>query len=119
MTRVERDVPAGLSVHVILDNDATHKTPGVAQWLRRHPRVHFDFTPTSASWLNLVELLFNELSRRQLRRLAVHSVAELIAAITTYLDRRNEDPTPFAWTASVRSILAKVRKAKDTLVSHR
>lgn len=118
MTRVERDVAAGLSVHVILDNYATHKTPDVARWLRRHPRVHFHFTPTSASWLNLVELLFNELSRRQLRRLAVHSVAELIAAITAYLDRRNENPTPFVWTASVRSILAKVRKAKDTLASH-
>jgi len=118
MTRVERDVAPGLSVHVILDNYATHKTPDVERWLRRHPRVHFHFTPTSASWLNLVELLFNELSRRQLRRLAVNSVAELIAAITAYLDRRNEDPTPFIWTASVRSILAKVRKAKDTLASH-
>ena len=62
--------------------------------------------------------LLNELSRRQLRRLAVNSVAELIAAITTCLDRRNEDPTPFVWTASVKSILAKVRKAKDTLASH-
>ncbi len=118
MTRVERDVAPGLSVHVILDNYATHKPPDVERWLRRHPRVHFHFTPTSASWLNLVELLFNELSRRQLRRLAVNSVAELIAAITAYLDHRNEDPTPFVWTASVRSILTKVRKAKDTLASH-
>jgi transposase len=118
MTRVERDVPAGLSVHVILDNYATHKTPDVEKWLRRHPRVHFHFTPTSASWLNLVELLFNELSRRQLRRLAVNSVAELVTAITKYLDRRNEAPTPFVWTASVRSILAKVHKAQDTLASH-
>lgn len=67
---------------------------------------------------NLVELLFNELSRRQLRRLADNSVAELIAAITAYLDHRNADPTPFVWTTSVRSILAKVRKAKDTLASH-
>jgi transposase len=118
MTRVERSVAKGLSVHVILDNYSTHKTPDVATWLRRHPRVHFHFTPTSASWLNLVELLFNELSRRQLRRLAVNSVDELIAAITTYLDHRNEDPMPFVWTASVRSILAKVRKAKETLASH-
>ena len=75
---------AGLSVHVILDNYATHKTPDVEPWLRRHPRVHFHFTPTSASWLTLVELLFNELSRRQLRRLAANSVAELLAAITAY-----------------------------------
>ena len=118
MTRVERTVPKGLSVHVILDNYSTHKTPDVDKWLGRHRRVHFHFTPTSASWLNLVELLFNELTRRQLRRLAVNSVDELIAAITTYLDRRNEAPTPFIWTASVRSILAKVRKAKETLASH-
>ena len=118
MTRVERTVPKGLSVHVILDNYSTHKTPDVEQWLRHHRRVHFHFTPTSASWLNLVELLFNELTRRQLRRLAVNSVDELIAVITTYLNRRNEAPTPFIWTASVRSILAKVRKAKDTLASH-
>ena len=118
MTRVERRVATGLSMHVILDNYGTHKTPDVETWLRRHPRVHFHFTPTSASWLNLVELLFNELSRRQLRRLAVTSVDELIAAITTYLDRRNEHPTPFRWTASVKAILAKARKAKETLASH-
>ena len=65
-----------------------------------------------------MELLFNELSRRQLHRLAVNSVNELIAAITTYLDRRNEHPTPFVWTASVTAILAKVRNAKETLASH-
>lgn len=118
MTRVERSVAKGLSMHVILDNYGTHKTPDVEKWLRRHPRVHFHFTPTSASWLNLVELLFNELSRRQLRRLAVTSVDELIAGITTYLDRRNEHPTPFVWTASVKAILVKVRKAKETLASH-
>lgn len=118
MTRVERGVAKGLSVHVIMDNHATHKTPDVEKWLRRHPRVHFHFTPTSASWLNLVELLFNELSRRQLNRLAVNSVNELIAAVTTYLDRRNKNPTPFVWTASVTAILAKVRKAKETVASH-
>jgi len=117
LTRVERSVPKGLSVHVILDNYGTHKTPEVETWLRQHPRVHFHFTPTSASWLNLVERLFSELSTRQLRRLAVNSVAELIAAITGYLDRRNQDPTPFVWTASVKAILAKVRKAKATLAS--
>jgi len=71
MTRVERRVPKGLSIHVILDNYATHKTPEVQDWLGRHPRVHFHFTPTSASWLNLVERFFSELTTRQLRRLAV------------------------------------------------
>jgi transposase len=81
MTRLERRVPKGLSLHVILDNYATHKTPEVEQWLRRHPRVHFHFTPTSASWLNLVERFFRELTTRQLRRLAVTSVEELESAI--------------------------------------
>ena len=117
MTRLERTVDKGLSLHVILDNYATHKTPEVNAWLRRHPRVHFHFTPTSASWLNLVERFFSELTTRQLRRLAVTSVAELEAAITAYIDRRNTDPKPFTWTASVRSILAKVKKANETLAS--
>ena len=117
LTQVERTVPPGLSVHVILDNYATHKTKEVGAWLKRHPRVHFHFTPTSASWLNLVERFFSELTTRQLRRLAVNSVRELIAHITRYIDRRNEHPTPFVWTASVKAILAKVKKANATLAS--
>ena len=117
MTRLERRVAKGLSLHVILDNYATHKTPEVHQWLRRHPRVHFHFTPTSASWLNLVERFFSELTTRQLRRLAVTSVDELIAAIHEYIARRNDHLQPFTWTASVKSILAKVKKANETLAS--
>ncbi len=117
MTQVERTVAKGLSIHVILDNYGTHKTAEVERWLHRHPRVHFHFTPTSASWLNLVERFFSELTTRELRRLAVTSVHELEAAIDGYVARRNDDPRPFTWTASVRSILAKVRKAKDTLDS--
>ncbi|MEK7401496.1 MAG: transposase [Gemmatimonadota bacterium] len=114
---VEATVPKGLSIHVILDNYGTHKTPEVDRWLKRHPRVHFHCTPTSASWLNLVERFFSELTTRQLRRLAVTSVLELETAIDTYLAQRNATPTPFTWTASVRKILAKVKKAKDTLAS--
>ena len=117
MTRLERTVATGLSIHVILDNYATHKTSDVDRWLRRHPRVHFHFTPTSASWLNLVERFFRELTTRELRRLAVTSVRQLERAIDGYIARRNEDPRPFTWTASVRAILQKVRKAKDTLDS--
>jgi len=113
MRHLERRVAKGLSIHVILANYATHKTPEVQQWLRRHPRVHFHFTPTSASWLNLVERFFSELTTRQLRRLAITSVDELEAAIHAYIARRNTDPQPFTWTASVKSILAKVRKAKS------
>lgn len=117
MTGVEKTVAKGLSIHVILDNYGTHKTAEVKRWLRRHPRVHFHFTPTSASWLNLVERFFGELTARQLRRLAVTSVRELEAAIDTYIAQRNEAPVPFTWTASVRRILAKVKKAKATFDS--
>jgi transposase len=109
MRQLERSVAPDLALHVILDNYATHKHPAVRRWLQRHPRVHFHFTPTSASWLNLVERFFAELTERQLRRLAVTSVADLIAAIYHYIDTRNTDPTPFHWTATVRQILTKVQ----------
>jgi transposase len=115
--KVVRGVPKELDVYFILDNASTHKTPEVMSWLERNPRVHFSFVPTSASWANLVERLFSELTERELRRLVTHSVQELIHAITSYLDRRNEDPTPFVWTASVKSILTKVAKAKETLAT--
>jgi transposase len=115
LRKMEKSVPAELDIHVILDNYGTHKHEKVQRWLERHPRVHFHFVPTSASWLNLVELLFNELERRQLKRLAVNHVQELIAAITSYLDRRNENPVPFVWTASADKILRKVRRAQKSL----
>ena len=116
MNTVVRTTAKDLDIHVILDNYATHKHPKVKQWLHRHRRVHFHFTPTSASWLNLVERFFSELTERQLRRLAVTSVDELIQAITDYIACRNENPTPFTWTATVR-ILKKVNKANETLAT--
>jgi transposase len=115
--KVVRSVPKDLDVFFILDNVSTHKTPAVQAWLERNPRVSFAFVPKSSSWANLVERLFSELTQRQLRRLAVHNVEELNAAISAYLDRRNEDPTPFVWTATVKSILTKVEKAKQTLAT--
>ena len=117
LRKMERSGPADLEIHVILDNYATHKHPSVRAWMEKHPRVHFHFTPTSASWLNLVERFFSELTMRQLKRLAVSSVAQLIEAITRYIDQRNEQPTPFVWTASPNSIIAKVNKAKKTLAT--
>ena len=117
MRQMERGVASDLAIHVILDNYATHKHPKVKRWLARHPRVHFHFTPTSASWLNLVERFFSELTERRIRRLAVTSVDQLIAAITQYIDHRNEHPTPFAWTATVQQILMKVNKANKTLAT--
>ena len=117
MNTVVRMTAKDLDIHVILGNYATHKHPKVKQWLHRHRRVHFHFTPTSASWLNLVERFFSELTERQLRRLAVTSVDELIQAITDYITCRNENPKPFTWTATVRQILKKVHKANETLAT--
>jgi transposase len=117
MHQVVRTVPKDLAIHVILDNYQTHKHPKVKAWLARNKRVHFHFTPTSTSWLNLVERFFSELTERQLRRLAVTSVDELIERITHYIDRRNINPKPFVWTASVRQILKKVNKANKTLAT--
>jgi transposase len=115
--KVLRTVPRELDVYFILDNASSHRTPEVLAWLDANPRVRFYFVPTSSSWANLVERLFSELTERQLRRLVVHNVDQLIAAITLYLDKRNLDPKPFVWTASVHSILAKVAKAKETLAT--
>ena len=117
LRKIEQSVPADLDIHVIVDNYGTHKHPKVARWLERNPRVHFHFVPTSASWLNLVELLFSELQRRQLKRLAVNNVEEPIDVITSYLNRRNENPVPFVWTASADQILRKVRRAQKTLAN--
>lgn len=117
MRTVEASVDPDLDIHVILDNYATHKHPRVQSWLKRHSRVNFHFVPTSASWLNLVERLFSELTTRQLKRLAVSSVEELIAAITKYLDQRNRSPRPFVWTANAPDILKKVKRGHSTLAS--
>ena len=117
LKQMERSVAPELAMHVILDNYATHKHPTVKRWLARHSRVHFHFTPTSASWLNLVERFFGELTERQIRRLAVTSVDQLITSITAYIDRRNVTPTPFVWTATVQHILKKVGKANAILAT--
>lgn len=117
MKLVESAVDPELNIHVILDNYATHKHPRVQRWLEQNPRVKFHFVPTSSSWLNLVERLFSELSVRQLKRLAVTSVDQLIEAVTTYLDRRNESPRPFRWTASAPQILKKVNRGRATFAS--
>ena len=115
--RVERESDPELDLHFILDNYATHKHPNVQAWLERHPRVHFHFLPTSSSWLNLVERFFRELSQRQLKRLAVTNVQDLIDTISRYIEHRNRDPRPFVWTASVKHIVAKVAKGNATLAT--
>jgi len=115
-TAEKKEDPA-LELHFILDDHPTHKHPKVKAWLERHPRVHFHYLPTSASWMNLVERFFSELSQRQLKRLAVSSVPELEDAIHCYIDARNQDPKPFALTASIESIFEKVDRGNRTLAT--
>ena len=112
---IERQVPDGLAVHLILDNYATHKHPNVTAWLDKHPRFHLHFTPTSSSWLNLVERWFRNLTDQAIRRGVFRSVADLITAIDDYLNANNTDPSPFVWTATANAILAKVQRGRAAL----
>ena len=112
---IDRQVPKDLQIHLILDNYATHKHDDVRQWLDKHPRFHLHFTPTSSSWLNLVERWFRELTDKALRRGVFHSVPDLIASIQDYIDAHNENPGPYVWTATAESILAKVARGRIAL----
>jgi transposase len=102
---IDAAVPKNLDLHLVLDNYATHKTPQVKAWLIKHPRFHLHFTPTSGSWLNLVERWFAELTNRKLRRSAHRSVTELEADIRHWINRWNDDPQPFVWTKTADQIL--------------
>ena len=110
LDRIDAEVPTNLSVHVILDNYSTHKTPAVKRWLAKHPRYVFHFTPTGSSWLNQVERFFALITGRLLRRSVHRSVKELVAAIATYLKINNEKPKPFKWVKSAEQILASVER---------
>jgi transposase len=114
---IDRQTARHLDLHLIVDNYATHKTPAVKRWLKRNPRFHFHFTPTSGSWLNMVERFFGEISRKRIRRGVFKSVAELEKAIMDYLENHNADPKPFIWTKSAGEILEKIARAKQTLES--
>jgi transposase len=107
--------PDGTQVHLVLDNYATHKTPAVQRWLKRHPAYHLHFTPTSASWLNQVERVFADLTQKQLRRGVFTSVAALESTAMRYLDCRNDDPKPFVWTADANTILGRVAKNRAVI----
>lgn len=117
LNAVEAEVPAGKLIHVILDNYATHKHPKVMQWLARHPRWTFHFTPTSASWLNAVEGFFAKLTKRRLKRGVFHSLVALQAAINRFLAEANENPRPFHWTKDPDKIIAAVRRGHQALDS--
>ena len=114
---IERDVPAGKTIHAILDNYATHKHPKVKEWLGRHPRWTFHFTPTSSSWLNLVEGYFAKLTKRRLKRGVFHSVVDLQAAINRFIKETNDNPKPFVWTKDPDKIIAAVRRGHQALDS--
>jgi transposase len=114
---VDDATPDHKQLHLIVDNYATHKHPAVQRWLKRHPRFHFHFTPTSASWLNMVERFFRDLTVNRLRRGVFRDVIELVNAIDAYVDHHNEHPKPFIWTASANDILEKVKRARKTLVT--
>lgn len=112
---IDREVPDHLAVHLIVDNYATHKHANVRAWLDKHPRFHLHFTPTSSSWLNLVERWFRELTDKALRRGVFHSVPDLIDSIEEYLDAHNDNPRPYVWTATAESILEKVARGRVAL----
>ena len=114
---IEAQVPAGKAIHVILDNYAAHKHPKVREWLGRHPRFSFHFTPTSCSWLNAVEGFFARLTNRRLKRGVFHSLVDLQAAINRFLAEHNESSKPFVWTADPDEIIAAVRRGHQVLDS--
>lgn len=102
-------------LHLILDNYATHKHPKVKAWLEKHPRFQLHFTPTSASWLNMVERFFRDLTTKRLRNGVFHSVPDLVDALEKYLAHHNQNPSPFVWTAKANDILTKVGRARKKL----
>ncbi len=110
LKKIDAEVPAGLEVHLICDNYGTHKTPEMKKWLLRHPRFELHFTPTSSSWLNVVERWFAELTNRKLRRSAHNSVNELEADIQAWIEAWNDDPKPFVWTKTADEILENLAR---------
>jgi transposase len=115
LRQVDRETPKDKALHLIADNYATHKHPKVQAWLAKHPRITMHFTPTSASWLNMVERFFRDISEKRLRRGVFTSVRELVTAINEYVVHHNVDPKPFIWTKSARDILQKVIRANSHL----
>jgi len=115
LERIETATPRRREIHLILDNYGTHTHPKVKQWFADHPRYHLHFTPTSASWLNLVERWFAEITRKRIRRGTFTSVPALISAIREYMRIYNRNPKPFIWTATASKIMRKVQHCKEAL----
>jgi len=119
LRQIDRETPAGLNLHLIVDNYATHKHPKVKAWITKHPRFHLHFTPTSSSWLNLVERWFAEITRKRIRRGSFSSVRDLVEVINHYIEHNNTNPKPFRWTKKVDQILEKVGRCKEASVTQR
>ena len=115
LRKIEAEVPEGVEIHLILDNYATHKHPRVRAWLAKRPRFHLHFTPTSASWMNLVERFFRDLSEDVVLPGSFGSVGELAAAISEYLAERNLKPTRYEWKADGKTVPAKIKRAREAL----
>ena len=115
LKQIDRETAKGLQIHLIADNYATHKHPKVKQWLKRHPRFVLHFTPTSSSWLNLVERFFADLTTDVVREGSFASLRELVRSIEDYLIQRNENPKPYRWHAKGEKILIKIQRAKEAL----
>jgi transposase len=107
--------PGPTPIHLIADNYATHKHPKVQRWLARHRRFHMHFTPTSSSWLNMVERFFRDLTDKRIRRGVFRNTDELVSAISDYIVHHNRAPKPFIWTAKANDILEKVKRARKAL----
>jgi transposase len=117
LRQIERETPKDKSLHLICDNYGTHKHPKVQAWLANNPRIHVHFTPTSASWLNMVERFFRDITVERIRNGVFRSVSELVSAIEQYVEVHNQDPKPFVWTAKAKDILQKVIRANSRLSS--
>jgi transposase len=115
LKKIDAETPAGLVLHLIVDNYGTHKHPKVKAWLKRHTRFHLHFIPTSSSWLNMVERWFREITDKRIRRGTFRNVPALIDVIKSYIDNHNQNPQVFVWTAPVAQILSKVAKCKEAL----
>jgi transposase len=112
---IDQTIPAEKQIYLICDNYSTHKHPRVQRWIDKHKRFHVRFTPTSASWLNMIERFFRDLTANQIRRGVFQDLEQLITAIGDYIDHHNENPKPFIWTAKASDILEKVTRARAAL----
>lgn len=115
LRKINKETQKNLDLHLIVDNYGSHKTPKVRQWLSKHPRFKMHFTPTSASWLNMVERFFSELTTKRIRRGVFQSVKDLETAVMDFVKKHNEEPKIFTWTKDADTILSKVAKCKETL----